>query len=175
MTLIEQLKKTYSFYDKTITADVVEVWVIRMRDDGISESQAVQALQRLTGNDFLPKPIDVIKIVKGDPTQAATDAANEAYGRFLSKLEGYNPDLPRRCLPLDPVTESVVRDLFGGWQNAMETLTAKDLQDGTTRAQFRNAWQATQGQAQVKPERLIGTKPHAAIEAAAQTKRIERV
>lgn len=172
MTFTEQLQLVYQYYRKDFTKADAFVWSTRINKEGITQQQAIDALTELMGNKFLPTPEDVIKLVKGDPTQAATDAANEAYGRFLEKLAGYNPDEPRRCQPLDPVTESVVRDLFGGWQNATETLNAKELQDGTIRAQFRNAWQATQGQAQVKPERLIANKPLAAIQAMAEQKRI---
>lgn len=139
----------------------------------VTEEQAIQALARhMMESDRPALPMHIIKLVHGNPEQAATDAANEAYGRFLQKLEGYNPDIPRRCMPLDHVTESVVRTLFGGWDNAMVTLTAKDLQDGTIRAQFRNAWLASQNVQEVTERKQLAGKHTEAITGIANSKRI---
>lgn len=104
------LAKTFALYDKPLTDVLLEVWWESLRAYELQEvTRALSAHIRNPDNgQFLPKPADVIRALRGTSANTAQSAWTKVEGA-IRKIGPY-----RSVAFDDPVIHRVIQDM-GGW------------------------------------------------------------
>lgn len=104
------LAKTFAVYEKTLTDVLLEVWWESLRAYELQEvTRALSAHLRNPDNgQFLPKPADVIRALRGTSANTAQSAWTKVDGA-IRKVGSY-----RSVAFDDPIIHRVIQDM-GGW------------------------------------------------------------